>query len=245
VADHATLAFKLEGAHARTACADCHGLGRRGLPPPVPAAAAATLGTAKFAFKLTEKECVQCHHDPHAGRFAAAGPRPRPGGCLGCHDQERWRPARVTVEAHKDFGYALDGAHRAVPCTGCHAELNARPEVSSLALAVHPKPLAFDRGRRACADCHEDIHLGQFKPRRDRGACEACHGSETWRPATRFAHDRDSRFKLEGAHARVACAACHPTMKGAGGRTAIRYHGVPVECAACHAPAGRSNGGAG
>ena len=242
VADHAALAFKLERAHSRTACADCHGLGRRDLPPP---AAAPTLGSAKFAFKLAEKECVRCHYDPHVGRFTAPGVRPKPDGCLACHGLDRWRPARVAVEAHRGFGFVLEGAHRAVPCTGCHAELEARPDASSLVLAAHPKPLAFDQGRRACIDCHEDIHRAQFKPRRDRGACEACHGSESWRPATRFAHDRDSRFGLEGAHSRVACATCHPTVKGAGGRAVVRYRGVPVECASCHAPAGRPNGGVG
>lgn len=242
VADHATLAFRLEGAHARAACADCHALGRRGLRPPAPAA---TLGAAKFAFQLAEKECVHCHHDPHAGRFAATGARAKAGGCLACHDLERWRPARVTVDAHRGFGFVLEGAHRAVPCTGCHAELETRPEVSSLALAAHPAPLAFDRSRRACADCHDDVHQGQFRPRRDRGACDGCHGSEAWRPAARFDHERDSRFKLEGAHARVACAACHTTVRGAGGRRLIRYRGVPMECASCHAPAGRPNGGAG
>jgi hypothetical protein len=242
VADHAASAFKLEGAHAGTPCADCHGLGRKGLPAP---AAAAALGTARFAFRLAERECVQCHHDPHRGRFAAGGARARAGGCVACHDPERWRPARVTVEAHREFGFVLEGAHRAVPCTGCHAELKGRPEASSLALAAHPAPLAFDKSRRACVDCHDDVHQGQFKPRRDRGACEACHGVEDWRPATRFAHDRDSRFKLEGAHAKVACAACHPTIRGAGGRTTVRYRGVPLECASCHAPAGRPNGGVG
>jgi hypothetical protein len=242
LADHAQVGFPLAGAHARTPCAGCHSLERRDLPPP---AAAATLGAAKFAFKLREKECAQCHHDPHAGRFVARGVRAKPDGCRACHDAESWRPAQVTVAEHAGFGFALEAAHRAVPCTGCHAELKARPEVSSLALAAHPRPLAFDQDRRRCEDCHADVHQGQFAARRDRGACEACHDSEIWRPATRFVHDRDSRFKLAGAHATVACAACHTIVKGTRNRATTRYRGVPVECASCHAPAGRPNGGKG
>jgi hypothetical protein len=144
---------------------------------------------------------------------------------------------------HAEFGFVLEDAHRAVPCTGCHAELRSRPDASSLLLASHPAPLPFDQGRRACAACHEDVHAGQFKPRRDGGACDACHGSDTWRPAARFVHDRDSRFKLEGAHARVPCVACHSASPG--GRGVVRYRGVPIDCAACHGPAGRPSGGAG
>jgi hypothetical protein len=241
VSDHAALTFKLEGAHARTPCADCHAATRRDLPPP---AAVATLGSAKFAFKLAEKECVQCHYDVHRGRFAPGGARVKAGGCRGCHDAERWRPAVVSVAAHADFGFALEAAHRAVPCTGCHAELKSRPDVSSLVLASHAAPLAFDQNRRACVACHEDVHQGQFAARREQGACQTCHGVESWRPAARFMHDRDTAFKLEGAHARVACASCHPTVKGSGGRAAVRYHGVPADCVSCHGPTGRPSGGA-
>jgi hypothetical protein len=241
VADHATLRLRLEGAHARSTCADCHGADRKSLPAFHDPAA---LGTAKFAFKLAEIECVQCHQDPHQGRFAPRGAREKPGGCLTCHDVERWRPGRVSIEAHQGFGFALEGAHRAVPCTGCHAELKARPEMSSLVLAAHPAALPFDKNRHDCVTCHDDPHGGQFATRKDRGACEACHGVEAWRPAARFVHDRDSRFKLEGAHARVACAACHATTKDNTGHRRVVYHGVPVACASCHAPADSRMGGA-
>ena len=254
VSDHAALAFKLAGAHERTPCADCHAASRRDLPPPAPVA---SLGTAKFAFKLSEKECVQCHYDPHGGRFARGGARwiargiargigrVAAAGCLACHDLERWRPAAVSVAAHADFGFALEGAHGAVPCTGCHGELKGRPDASSLALASHPTPLAFDQKRSACVACHEDIHRGQFVPRREGGDCQSCHGVDSWRPAARFVHDRDTRFKLEGAHVKVACAACHIGVRDAAGRATVRYRGVPVECAACHGASGRPSGGAG
>jgi hypothetical protein len=241
VADHSALKLKLEGAHAPLECAACHGLGRPGLPPP---ANASSLGTARFAFKVTELECAQCHHDPHLGRYAAGGPRAKSAGCLACHDVARWRPATVTVASHRDYGFALEQAHGAVPCTGCHTELDGRPKVSSLRLAAHPGPLPFDKNRRECVACHADIHGKQFATRRDQGACEACHGLEAWRPASRFVHDRDSRFKLEGAHAKVACLACHPSRKDAAGRARVVYHGVPVRCESCHAPADRMNGGA-
>ncbi len=241
VADHATLKLRLEGAHAPLECAACHGLDRRGLPAP---AAAAALGAAKFAFKLTESECVQCHHDPHLSRYSAGGASPQTAGCLSCHDVARWRPATVTVAAHRGYGFALEQSHGAVPCTGCHAEMDKRPKVGSLRLAAHPAPLPFEQRRHECVACHADVHGGQFATRRDRGRCEACHGLDAWRAAARFVHDRDTPFKLEGAHAKVACAACHRIQKDSAGRARNVYHGVPVRCESCHAPVDRLNGGA-
>jgi hypothetical protein len=241
VADHAALKLRLEGAHAPLECAACHALGRPGLPPP---GNAASLGTGKFAFKIAELECAQCHQDPHLGRFATGGPRAKSAGCLACHDVARWRPATVTVASHRDYGFALEQAHGAVACTGCHAEMDGRPKASSLRLAAHPAPLPFEKNRHECIDCHADIHGKQFATRRDQGACEGCHELEAWRPAARFVHDRDTRFKLEGAHAKVACAACHPSKKDAASRARVVYHGVPVRCESCHAPADRMNGGA-
>lgn len=241
VADHAKLKFRLDGAHAPVPCASCHTVGRRGLRA---LTAAASLGTAKFSFKLPEAECAQCHHDPHKGRFASGGARPRVAGCLSCHDQQLWQPAKVTSVSHKDFGYALEQAHGAVLCTACHRELDARPKISSLLLATHPAPLPFDKNRRACVDCHEGVHGKQFATRRDKGACETCHDIQSWQPASRFVHDRDSRFKLEGAHVKVACAACHTLQKDAAGRPRVAYHGVPTRCESCHAPAENRTGGA-
>jgi hypothetical protein len=94
--------------------------------------------------------------------------------------------------------------------------------------------LAFAREKQDCASCHANPHGDQFKTRRGQGACEACHDLAAFKPARRFDHNRDATFKLEGVHARVACAKCHPAQK-VGGSLRVMYHGAPSRCEGCHA----------
>lgn len=238
VASHAKLKLPLEGRHASIPCRACHDVARADLPPPRGAAKA---GAARFVFAIAEVECAGCHNDPHRGRFAPGGARTAAGGCAACHGVATWSPSRVDVAAHRRYRFPLDGAHGAVPCTGCHREMMGRADRSSLvAAAAHPAPLPFSAERRDCAACHEDPHGAQFAKRRDKGACDACHDVERFRPASRFNHDRDASFRLEGAHARVACAACHPSERGAKETVRVVYHGVPGRCEACHAQEDRN-----
>jgi hypothetical protein len=231
VAQHEALKLPLAGRHATIACAACHSAKRAGLPAP---AGAARAGSAGFVFALAERQCADCHRDPHRGRYAAGGARPMKEGCAACHDAARFRPSRVDVALHKDYGFALEGAHRAVPCVDCHRELAAPPAASSLVAAKGPAPaLPFDNPKRDCAACHKSPHGDQFAARADHGACDGCHGLESFRPASRFDHDRDAAFKLVGKHAGVACARCHPVEPVPGG-TRVRYRGVPTRCESCH-----------
>jgi len=64
-------------------------------------------------------------------------------------------------------------------------------------------------------------HGGFFAP------CAQCHSPDAWKPvkvSAEFRHAPD-RFPLEGAHARVSCAACH---------TRLDFSRVPANCASCH-----------
>jgi hypothetical protein len=126
-----------------------------------------------------------------------------------------------------------------VPCSSCHTDLgrgSAGPRAAgaSLALATRPGPaLTFVRQPHDCAACHQDPHCGQFKSSRGNGACDACHDLRAFQPAGRFDHDRDTNFKLEGFHARVACARCHPAQRS-GGTLRVTYVGAPTRCESCH-----------
>ncbi len=67
--------------------------------------------------------------------------------------------------------------------------------------------------------------------------CEQCHLPDTWRPtriAAAFKH-APNRFPLEGAHARVACTACH---------TRLDFTGLPTTCVSCHKDAHQGELGA-
>ncbi len=234
VANHAQLRLPLEGRHAEVPCASCHAATRPGLPL---LAKAAPLGTAGFVFAVPEIECASCHADPHAGRFAAGGAMPVAGGCRSCHDAQAFRPSKVDLARHADFKFPLEGAHRATPCVACHSGLKASGAGSFLVRAVKAGPalvLAADHGT-TCQACHESPHGSQFSARKDGGRCEGCHTSDAFVPASRFNHDRDSRFTLKGAHAKVACAACHKPVNGPGGSSPVLYRPLSIKCESCHA----------
>ena len=236
IARHAKLRVPLDGRHAQIACNACHGLVRRGLPA-LPKRAAA-YGPAKVALEVPETECGDCHVDPHAGRYARGGAFPVAGGCAACHNASAFRPSTVDVAMHARFRFALDGAHRATPCVACHDEMRGRPAESTL--IATPKGVAslpFTRHRDAsCAACHasDNPHGTQFASRADAGACGSCHGTAAFNPASRFDHDRDTTFPLAGAHAKVACAACHPSRRSADGTLRVVYRPLPTACASCH-----------
>jgi hypothetical protein len=232
VAAHTTLRFRLEGRHAEIACAACHGPNRTGLPP---LAGRAIVGKAGVAFRLAERDCVSCHVDPHQGRFAAGGARPVSNGCLGCHTVQSYRPSTIDVAQHARYAFTLEGAHRAVPCVGCHVELRHPPAKSSLVLVRWTgAPLLFTSSAKGCQGCHDTPHGDQFASRRDGGRCESCHDLDAFAPASRFNHDRDTKFSLRGGHANVPCGTCHPQTAGPGNTRMVRYRPVASRCESCH-----------
>jgi hypothetical protein len=206
VARHDSLAFPLEGKHATAGCRACHGDPRE-LLPSFPAGL--ELGSARFAFRPPAASCTDCHRDPHRGRFGDGGDRARAEGCRACHGFDSFRDGRFDVVAHAKTRFPLEGAHRALPCFDCHREIGREPAASTRLLAAAGVALDFVVENRSCAGCHDDPHRGQFAARPDGGDCASCHDVGSFRPASRFAHDRDSAFPLKGAHAAVACDKCH------------------------------------
>lgn len=232
VAQHAVLRLPLDGRHQQVACAACHAASRKGLPPfatPLPS------GAADVRLRLTDASCEACHVDVHAGRFSSRGASPMPGGCVACHGSTSFFPSTVDVANHDRFALRLEGAHRAVSCVQCHAELGGAHTASTLLLtAANTRQLPFGASRTSCASCHVTPHGTQFDNRTDKRVCEGCHGVEAFAPASRFDHDRDAAFPLQGAHARVACADCHKSVPGNGGPARIQYRGVSPACEGCH-----------
>jgi hypothetical protein len=231
-ADHAKLKLALDGRHAKIECAACHGPERKGLPA-LPARE--VLGRAGVALVLKETSCASCHFDPHAGRFGPSGLRPKKGECRTCHDVVSFRPSTVDVVVHRDFSYAIQGAHRAISCAACHVESKPAPARSSLLLAHGPAPpMTFATKGTNCEACHENPHGDQFARRSDAGKCASCHGESAFRPASRFDHETDAAFSLKGAHARVPCAKCHALHQERNGRAIVVYRPVPHTCEDCH-----------
>jgi hypothetical protein len=128
--------------------------------------------------------------------------------CASCHTFTSWKPIRQAPDFdHRRTGYPLVGGHRGVDCTSCHTSL------------------VFKNASTRCADCHADLHRGQFGK-----SCDRCHTVRAWETsqvATRTSHQ--NRFPLVLAHAVADCQACH---KGA---ASGQFQGLSTQCYACHA----------
>ncbi len=240
-AAHARTRLALEGRHATVSCTACHGARRPGLPP-WPSATLASLGKGKVKLAGVDPSCTACHVDPHGARYSRPGGAAGDGTCRGCHGADSFTPSLVDVRLHATYALALDGAHRAVPCMACHAELAERPRKGTSTLlggASAVAALPFASTARRCSSCHETPHGAQFASRNEGDDCATCHGVAAFAPASTFNHERTA-FPLQGAHAGVTCAACHasePIPGGAPGATRVTYRPVSTQCESCHGKA--------
>ena len=122
--------------------------------------------------------------------------------CESCHDANTWKKARFD---HARARFALVGAHLVVACTKCHATPRYRD------------------ARSVCFACHDrdDVHKRRLGAR-----CETCHNARTWK-SWDFNHDRQTKFRLDGAHRKLECHACH--------RQPVQTRAtLPASCVSCH-----------
>ncbi len=223
LAKHDATGFPLRHRHAEVRCEACH--------------------DKRLARKVAGAACASCHEDTaHRGALG--------NDCASCHTDRAWRPSTYVRARHAPERFALRGAHTQARCERCHADL---VDGGALAHDAHPKAVAApskpiratqlplaraasaptpqhaSKPPRACARCHRDAHQGRFG--RD---CAQCHDSARWGPSHGFdvaAHAR-TRYPLEGAHAKLACTACHGEgTNGALARTRPIAFG---RCTDCH-----------
>lgn len=206
-AQHAASGFPLTPPHAAFDCQHCHGTKEQPWAERFPGRAAA--------------DCRACHRDVHGGQFEDAQ---RTRQCTGCHETSHFLPPRFDAVAHAAVAFPLTGAHEAVACTLCHAE-------------VHDGVRRFRGTPQQCADCHRDPHARRFdRPGLPaivggRSGCARCHDTKAFAPVAPapFDHAAWTGHVLRGAHAAVACTACHPATKE-------RRLGpaAGTQCADCH-----------
>lgn len=170
----------------------------------------------QWRFRDIGQRCADCHTDVHAGALNARYYPEK--ACDRCHNTAAW-PAINFDHGQTDF--ALAGRHRDVDCRACH-----RPDDQP-----SPKtPIQFSGVGTACAGCHANIHGRQFV---EKGVtdCAQCHAPQGWAPST-FDHNT-ARFRLEGKHADLACAACH-SAREENGEHFVLYATGKISCADCH-----------
>jgi hypothetical protein len=197
--------YPLLGSHRPVACDQCHPQEET---------------TQTHRFIPTPKACKTCHGDPHGGQFAAEVEQ---RDCIACHQSNCASFLIRPYDHGQRTDYILTGEHAQANCDQCHKQ-----QITDSSTVRQYRPTS-----RTCATCHRDVHRGQFQHEGLAG-CERCHDSTHSWAANRFNHDRDTRFALDKAHARVACHACHPAAPQSDGQSVIQYRPIPMRCEDCH-----------
>lgn len=169
--------------------------------------------------RLVHDHCSSCHRDIHVGQFAD---REDAGKCESCHSIDGFSPAQFGISEHEQTKFKLLGAHRAQPCIACHKTVGNDETAYRL----------YDLKSELCIDCHQDVHFRQFVASDPIKNCQDCHGVDSWR-LVEFDHNRNTSYRLTGAHQKVQCMGCH-SIQTIDGRESVRYRPLETGCKVCH-----------
>ncbi|HOD82115.1 MAG: Class III cytochrome C family protein [Planctomycetes bacterium ADurb.Bin126] len=193
--------------------------------------------------------CLACHQEISLAMRERRGYHGRlEGECRTCHGDHRGREADIRPLDERTFNHALarfdlDGPHRRLDCRQCHLRQDGPAGAKTRYIGTR---------YGACRQCHANPH-GDARA----DDCLRCHTPSAWKGRLAFDHDRDSRFRLDGRHADLACRACHATGRAsaatgglttapprgssssdpatrAGSLAEFRLFGLAATCADCH-----------
>ena len=152
--------------------------------------------TTQISKDSTPVRCVGCHKDDDVHRGAQGEE------CQACHGESAW--SREVGFDHGLGEFPLLGMHATLSCESCHADQ------------------AYSETDSDCRSCHaqDDTHAGGLGD-----DCARCHNPAGW-SFWRFDHDSATEFALDGAHADVACDACHTEPAGSAS--------LRTDCYSCH-----------
>jgi hypothetical protein len=127
------------------------------------------------------------------------------GKCDSCHNDKAWKEAKYD---HALSRFPLTGRHLIAECKKCHE--------------TH----RYKDAPRDCFSCHkkEDKHKQVFGMQ-----CETCHSTRSWATWS-FDHDTRTKYRLDGAHVKLACDVCHKQVAPAGKAAAP----MSSTCVSCH-----------
>lgn len=209
--NHDRTGFRLDGAHRKVKCAECH-TDKRSRKVNRP---------GQTRYFGTSPSCIGCHKedDIHffTGKFAKVE-------CSECHNTSSWKQA-LKFNHRQETGYALIGKHARISCNECHAPNGPRS-------AKYDWP---ELKTKQCLSCHKDHHGNKLSPRFRNGNCAQCHNQNTWNIG-QFDH-RVTTFPLRGKHARVQCIDCHKQtpQTARSGKENYNWTGLRQNCSSCHA----------
>jgi len=218
------------------------------------------------ASEVLDARCVACHEEIGArARVRAGWHGTFDAPCRTCHAEHRGANAALIDFDRKTFQhdlarFPLRGEHASAKCEECHRMATEAGDDGAMHFHYQGVPFA------SCTACHVDPHAGRAKGARAMapirqvaldapppappakvpghpiagGDCKSCHAEASF-AASRlrrggFDHAVDTTFRLEGAHAALACESCHTKERRAEERAAGLAPGTAAkaECASCH-----------
>lgn len=208
--DHDKTRFKLEGAHVKTTCRECH---------------------QDQTYRDTPRECIACHKkdddkNGHRGHFGTK--------CADCHGTRDWKDS--LFDHDRDAHYPLKGKHFEAKCIACHKAPLYTEKLPSRCVSCHRKD-DQERGHRGglgekCESCHNERGWkdAAFDHDRDtdypltgkhrQARCESCHQSGVTA--------RDGKARLKAPRECIGCHRKDDNEKGHKGK-------FGEKCETCHA----------
>jgi hypothetical protein len=216
--DHSTTGFALTGAHASTACAQCH---------------------VNNNYNLTSANtaCVSCHQNDYNTAVSPVNHVQLgfPTTCQNCHDTVAWTNGRFD---HSTTGWALTGTHATTPCAQCHVNNNysltsantvcVSCHLNNYNTAVSPVNHVQAGLPTTCETCHDTVvwSNGKFNHATTGWALTGTHLTT---PCTQC--HVNNNYKLTN----TACVTCHQTdYNNAVSPVNHIAAGFPTTCDSCH-----------
>ncbi len=217
--DHSVTKYELRGKHSEIECTECH-----------KAAIKVIAGTKAHDWKGLKTSCVSCHEDYHRYGNHRSKLFMNPLDCSKCHGESNWKKTNnFNHDVHTR--YTITGKHQEVTCNVCHISKDWKVK-TQLPGRYHWQQL----DTKTCESCHASPHLKTFSKELLKKKCTDCHVTDGWKIIRKgkgdFSHDRDTRFKIVGAHTPLKCEQCHTVNK----KTVYRFEGADKNfCITCHA----------
>jgi hypothetical protein len=197
--DHAGLGFpqKCETCHSKTAWEPSNFEGHDAIWPLLGEHANATCESCHAAgYTNTPTTCDGCHHTDYVESLSPAHQTEGyPTSCESCHAPAGWKPAPFN---HTSW-WALTGAHTTTSCAQCHVG-GQGPGIPT-----------------SCNGCHAPDFAATTNPSHVKwelsSACDTCHSTAAWPPATftKTVHDKFFTLTSGSDHKDFACTDCHKT----------------------------------
>jgi hypothetical protein len=181
--------------------------------------------------EIHESKCFSCHKIIQKRRESGIGyhGKKKKEQCIHCHKEHPGAAGSIIHFDKEKFDHTvadfpLEGKHKEAKCEKCHTRKRSDDGNN---------PAGYYLGLRhdACLDCHKDPHKGSF----DQKRCDTCHTPAGWRgKELKFAHDRDTKFRLEGKHQTIECVKCHKATTKDGLLDVASFRTKHDICSDCH-----------